>query len=78
MNKEYHYSIYPDNSPEKFKLTCEKIEEAYPFALKLKLLVDVDGSTIQRYKINGREVIVYDDYEIGAVFVSSDIPLEFL
>ncbi len=77
-NKKYDYSIYPDNSPEKFKLTCKKIEQAFPCAIKQKLLVDVDGSTIQVYKQDSKEIIVYDHYEIGAVFVLSDIPLEFL
>ncbi len=78
MNKEFDYSIYPDNSPEKFKLTCAKIEQDFPCALKQKLLIDVDGSTIQVYSLGSKEIIVYDHYEIGAVFVLSDIPLEFL
>lgn len=78
MNKVYdfNYNIFPDNSPEKFKETLLKIERNYPKARKEKLLIDVDGSTIQIYHICGQKVIVYDDYEVGAVYVCSDVNLE--
>lgn len=72
---KYDYTIYPDNSPKKFKETCEKIEKAFPNAYKRKLLVDVDGSTIQTFSENGKDIDIYDDYDIGAVFVKSEINL---
>lgn len=74
MNK-YEYNISSENSPEKFKIICSKIEEAYPELQKNVLLVDVDGSTIQVYHINNLKVTVYDDYEVGAVYVLSDLDL---
>ena len=72
---KYDYTIYPDNSPEKFKETCKIIEEKYPNALKSELLVDVDGSTIQTYTEDGKDIDIYDDYDFGAVYVKSAIDL---
>lgn len=74
----FDYNIYSDNSPEKFKETCKKIEQVYPNVIKRKLLIDVDGSTIQTYTENGKDIDVYDDYDIGAVFVKSEINLDKL
>ena len=74
----FDYNIYTDNSHEKFKETCKKIEQAYPSAIKKELLVDVDGSTIQTYTEKGRDIDVYDDYDVGAVFVKSEIDLDKL
>ena len=75
MEKEYDYTIYPDNSPEQFKKTCASIESAHPELSKAKLLIDVDGSTVQIYSDDSREIVIYDDYDVGAVYVLSDIDL---
>lgn len=72
---QYDYNIFPDNNPEKFKEVCKWIQLKYPQAEKKDLLVDVDGSTIQVFVVDGKEIVVYDDYEIGAVFVKSEIEL---
>ncbi len=37
--------------------------------------MDVDGSTIQIYRKDDKEVVVYDDYDVGAVFIKSDVDL---
>lgn len=71
----FDYNIHPDNSPKIFKQTCAIIEAAIPEAIKRKLLVDVDGSTIQTFTKDGKDIDVYDDYDIGAVFVKSEIDL---
>lgn len=73
---KYDYTIYPDNSPQKFKQACIEIERAFPNALKKKLLIDVDGSTIQTFTENGKDIDIYDDYDVGAVFVKSEINLD--
>lgn len=75
---EYDYNIYADNSPQKFKEACAEIEKVYPNAKKHNLLIDVDGSTIQTYTVNNKEIDVYDDYDIGAVFVKSSINLNHI
>lgn len=72
----FDYNIFPNNSPEMFKDMCRKIEEHFPDAEKKKLLVDVDGTTVQSYMETGREIAVFDDYDIGAVFVQSEIDLK--
>ncbi len=77
-NFRYDYTIYPDNSTEKFKETCKKIERKYTNAIRKDLLVDVDGTLIQRYIVDNKSIIVYDDYYIGSVFVKSEITLDEL
>lgn len=72
----YDYTIYKDNSPAEFKKACLKIEKFLPDAKKSKLLIDVDGSTIQTYMQDDMVINVYDDYDVGAVYVESDICLD--
>ena len=73
---EFEYNVFFDNSPKEFKAACLRIEEKHPEAEKRKMLVDVDGSTIQIYCISGKEIFVFDDYEVGAVYVESDYNLD--
>lgn len=72
----YDYTIFPDNSPKEFKRVCEMIKQAFPNATSYELLVDVDGSTIQTFEYEGQEISVYDDYDVGAVYVISEIDLD--
>ncbi len=53
----------------------EKTEDKFPKASKEKLLIDVDGSTIQPYLDAGNYIVVYDDYDVGSVYVQSEIDL---
>ena len=55
---------------------CVTIEKKYPDNKKRSLLVDVDGTTIQIYYINNKKVTVYDDFEVGAVYVLSELDLK--
>ncbi len=61
----YDYTVCRDNSPDVFIETCYQIEQAFPEAIRHKLLMDVDGSTIQVFTLDGKEIVVYDDYDIG-------------
>lgn len=72
----YSYNIWIDNSPKKFKDACATIEKEFPDVEKKKMLVDVDGTTIQTYTHKGKDIDVFDDYEVGAVFVKSEIKLD--
>jgi hypothetical protein len=72
---KYDYTVIQENSPEIFKATCSRIEHSFPALKKEELLVDVDGSAIQVYNNGETRIVIYDDYEIGAVFVKSDIDL---
>lgn len=71
----FDITIHRDNSPREFKKACESIEKFYPKADKKDLLVDVDGSTIQVYYVGEKKICIYDDYEVGAVYVKSEIDL---
>lgn len=71
----FDYTVSPNNSPEIFKRACTKVEKTYPNALKHKMLVDVDGTTIQMFTENDKNILVYDDYDVGAVFIKSEIDL---
>ena len=44
---KFDYTIFKDNSQSEFKKACKLIERSFPDAKKNKLLIDVDGSTIQ-------------------------------
>ena len=76
--KEYRYdiTICTDNSAAEFRKACRQIEKAYPMVQKEKLLIDVDGSTMQVYYLGGQKIVVYDDYDIGAVFALSDVDIQ--
>ncbi len=73
--KEFHYRIYRDNSPEIFKKHTRIIQNAFPDFDKRELLIDVDGSTYQEFEKDGKEIVLFDDYDIGAVFVDSDVDM---
>jgi len=72
----YDYTIFPDNSPKEFKKACKMIQKALPNVTPHDLLIDVDGSTIQTFEYEGQEINVYDDYDVGAVYVISEVNLD--
>lgn len=74
----YEIPIYRHNSPRAFKLACQTIEQAFPGIKKDELLIDVDGSMIQQFYYANKRIIVYDDYDVGAVFALSDIDFSYL
>lgn len=76
--KKYDVNIFHNNSAEKFKAACAIIEDKFPDFEKERLLIDVDGSTIQAYKKGNDEIVIYDDYDIGAVFAESDVDINGL
>lgn len=75
MKRAFSYTIYPNNSVERFKSACKSFESGFPDAEKKNLIVDVDGTTIQMYRVDKNEVVFFDDYDVGAVFVESDLNL---
>lgn len=71
----YDYNVSSTNSKAKFQQACELIEKEYPTCIKKEPLIDVDGSMIQTYTINDKDIDVHNDYEIGAIYVKSEIKL---
>lgn len=71
----FSYNISTSADENAFFSTCDTIENAFPKLEKEELLVDVDGSQIQTYTENSWKITVFNDYEVDAVFVDSDIDI---
>jgi hypothetical protein len=71
----FEYNVFPNNSTFEFEKACQKIEHIFPKADKKDILIDVDGTKIQTYTYNGKDIDVYDDYDVGAVFIKSEMEL---
>lgn len=72
----YSYTIAKEVDDVAFKKTCKAIETSGLNFVKSNLLEDVDGTLIQVYKMDGKEIKVMNDYEIDAMYVDSDISLD--
>ena len=70
------YVICKENNTDMFIKACETIEQVFPNAKKERLLIDVDGSTIQIYMEKGEKITIFDDYDIGTVFATSNLDLK--
>lgn len=75
---QYDYTVLPDNSTKVFKETCNTIKNKFANIISKDLLVDVDGTTIQEYIVDDKSIVIYDDYDVGAVYVKSQINLNNL
>ena len=71
----YDDTISKSADNEQFKTACKKIEDRMHGLKKEKRLVDVDGSLIQIYYSGSKKIKVYNDYEVDAVYVESDMDL---
>ena len=71
----FSYNIEPKASEEAFFHVCRLIESADEGVNKEKLLIDVDGTMIQIYRTMAGRIKVFNDYEVDAVYVDSDIKL---
>lgn len=71
----FDYTIEPNADEESFYKICRRIEAMSGIA-KEDLLTDVDGSQIQYYRRNGKVIKVYNDYDVGAIYIKSEEPIE--
>ena len=78
MRKKYKYSynIYDQPDDELFYKQCAALEKHIPNLTKEYPLQDVDGSLIQIYYHEKGEIVVFNDYDIRALYVDSDFDLE--
>jgi uncharacterized membrane protein len=74
----FSYNISKTADNKVFKDTCKQIERHNVDLSSEKLLVDVDGSVIQIYADGDKKIKVYNDYEVDAVYINSDISLDNL
>ncbi|MEG1501586.1 MAG: hypothetical protein RR396_06470 [Clostridiales bacterium] len=74
----FDYTLCGYNNNDIFYGACKKIEQAILDIKKEKLLIDVDDSLLQKYILDGKRIIVQNDFEVGAVYIQSDIDLSAL
>ena len=74
MMKCYQVCTEPDI--DIFNKMCAKIEERITDLVKSELLEDVDGSLFQVYENAEHRLVVKNSYDIGAVFIETDMDLE--
>lgn len=73
----FSYTISNKADNNYFKKICQIIENELEVT-KHRLLIDVDGSLIQKYCYKNKSIKVYNDYEIYAVYIESEIDLSVL
>lgn len=71
----YEYNVCPTASNERFSEMCHHIERSMPDIVKGKLLIDVDGTGMQRYSKDGKKIMVINDYDVDAVYIESEIEI---
>lgn len=69
----YTISKVADNN--KFREACDVIEKTIKHLNKSDILIDVDGSLLQKYSSQNASIKVYNDYDVDAVYVDSDISI---
>lgn len=72
----FSYTVSKTASENAFAKACSSIESHFKGIDKEKPLVDVDGSTIQIYRKGKASIKVYNDYEVDAVYVDSEVDLK--
>jgi hypothetical protein len=72
----FSYNIAKNADKSVFDNTCVLIEGHLENIKKGRLLQDVDGTTIQIYESPNGKIKVYNDYEVDAVYVDSEIDLK--
>lgn len=71
----YTYNISKKADQIAFKHACNLIENQIEKLKKEKLLTDVDGTEIQIYSAPDGKIKVFNDYEVDAVYVDSEVDL---
>lgn len=72
----FTYNISKNADAEAFCRICSIIESSCMGLKKEALLEDVDGTQIQIYISNEGKIKIYNDYEVDAVYIDSDIDLK--
>ena len=73
---KYHFCVCTKPIEKIFKKQCEELEKHLPSLVKYDLIIDVDGSKIQRYTLNEAEIVVINSYYLDEVAVDSDIDIK--
>ena len=71
----FEYSVCNVYDADIFKKQCAALEKHIPDLSEKNYLEDVDGSQIQVYECNGKQLKIVNDKLVG-VFIESDIDIE--
>ena len=72
----YSYTIKPEMDLKAFLQACDKIRMKFPMAHTSGMITDfLDGSHYERFDIGSDWIRVCDDFDVGAVFVDSNVRL---
>ena len=71
----FSYTTSFEASEVQFKNICAEIEKNVKGVEKGALLIDVDGSAIQKYVVGSKTITIQNDYEVDAVYIDSEIDL---
>ncbi len=58
-----------------FDKQCKALESRIPGIEKGEHIIDVDESEIQHYSIDGKDIVVFNNNFIGAVYIKSQLDL---
>ena len=58
-----------------FDKQCKALENRIPRIEKGEYVIDVDESEIQHYSLEGKDIAVFNNYFINAVYIKSQIDL---
>ena len=72
----FSYNVSTKANRKDFEKACKKIENELAHIEKEDVLEDLDGSLIQIYATSNGKIKVFNDYEVDAVYVDSDIELK--
>ena len=72
----YKYTVYKEADNEKFKEACKKIVNGLDNLTVNQPIIDVDGSIIQKYTSPNGNIKVFNDYEVDAVYIDSEVDLD--
>ena len=70
----FDYTVSRVNSPMIFKDVCRRIAAAHPEFIAQRMLIDIDGSTMQVFMKNGVGINICDDYDVGVVYALLPYP----
>lgn len=72
----FEYGICTECDEEIFKKQCAALERHIPDLIRTVNYTDVDGTQVQKYSKDGSLITVRNDYDVGAVYIESEIELE--
>lgn len=76
--KKYSYNIRDQADETLFYKQCDALEKNIPNIRKIDFRQDVDSSIIQIYEVGNQKIEVYNDTNVGAIYIKSEIDLEQL